>query len=69
MPSSAVVTTTERIFVIAVRGGQATWVDVKRGSTTGSQVEVFGELRPDDRVVQRGTDELRAGTHVETKAK
>lgn len=64
VPFSAVVTTTERIFVIRVRDGAAEWVDVRRGASTADQVEVFGDLKPGDVVVQRGTDEIRPGTAV-----
>ncbi|MBI3891019.1 MAG: efflux RND transporter periplasmic adaptor subunit [Candidatus Wallbacteria bacterium] len=64
VPASAIATTTERSFVIAVRDGKAVWVDVKRGATVANQVEVFGALTADDRVVQRGTDELRSGTPI-----
>lgn len=67
VPSSAVVTTTERTFVIRIRDGEAEWVDVKRGAAMGDMVEVFGNLKQGDQVAVRGTDELRAGTHVVAK--
>lgn len=62
VPSTAVVTTTERTFVIRARGGKAEWVDVRRGSTVRDLVEVFGDLREGDEVVRRGNDEIRHGT-------
>jgi len=64
VPATAVVATTERIFVIRVSGGLAEWVDVRRGLTVGDDVEVFGDLRPGDLVVRRGTDEIRPGARV-----
>ena len=67
VPSSAVATTTERTFVIRIRDGAAEWVDVKRGAVMGNLVEVFGQLAPGEQVAVRGTDELRAGTHVVAK--
>ncbi len=67
VPSSAVATTTERTFVIRIREGEAEWVDVKRGAAMGDMVEVFGNLEQGDQVAMRGTDELRAGTHVVVK--
>lgn len=66
VPISASVTTTERIFVIRLREGTAEWVDVRRGSTAGDKVEMFGNLREGDLVVRRGTDEIRPGTRVVT---
>lgn len=67
VPSSAVVTTTERTFVIRVKDGKAEWVDVKPGVSTGALQEVFGTLSEGDTVVLRASDELRAGTAVTPK--
>ena len=62
VPKSSVVTTTERTFVIRDRGGRAEWVDVIKGAGEGDLVEVRGQLQPGDRVVRRGTDEIREGS-------
>lgn len=64
MPTTAVVRTTERQFVVRVRHGVAAWVDVRRGEVNGNLVEVFGELREGDLVARRGNDEIRPGTRV-----
>jgi RND family efflux transporter MFP subunit len=64
VPAKALVTTTERTFVLRVRGENVEWVTVKRGFSVGDLVEVFGDLNPGDQVVHRGTDELRPGTRV-----
>ena len=68
VPPSAITTTTERSFVIRIRNDVAEWVDVKRGTTMGNLIEVFGSLEAGEQVAVRGTDELREGTHVATKA-
>ena len=67
VPSGSVATTTGRTFVIRVRGGRTEWVDVKTGLTSGSLVEVFGDLKAGDEIAVRGTDELRSGVSVQTK--
>jgi membrane fusion protein, multidrug efflux system len=64
VPSTSVASTTDRLFVVLVRGGRAEWVDVKTGLTSGPLIEVFGDLRAGDFVAARGTDELRPGTPV-----
>jgi len=64
VPRTAVVTTSERTFVIRDRGGHAEWVDVKKGAADGDLVEVSGNLHAGDRVVRRGTDELREGAAI-----
>jgi RND family efflux transporter MFP subunit len=67
VPASAVVTTTERRFVIRVKDGETEWVDVRVGQPVGALVEVFGNLSAGDLVSQRGTDELREKTRVSAK--
>ncbi len=66
VPISSIVTTTERSFVIRIRGGVAEWVSVTRGSAAGDMVEVYGTLQAGDVIVRRGSDELREGTRVQT---
>ena len=64
VPRSAVARTTERVFVIRVRNGEAEWIDVRRGVFQRDRVEVFGNLTAGDRVVLHATDEIRPGTAV-----
>lgn len=64
VPPTAIVATTERIFVIRVANGRAEWVDVRRGLNEGTLAEVFGDLAGGDQIVLRATDEIRPGTQV-----
>jgi membrane fusion protein, multidrug efflux system len=45
--------------------GNAQWVDVRRGPTSGNLVEVFGNLKPGDEILQRATDEIRDGSKLQ----
>lgn len=65
VPPTAVVTTTERTFVIRVAQGKAQWVNVKKGATNGTAVEVIGPLTVGDTIVRRATDEIRDGATVQ----
>jgi membrane fusion protein (multidrug efflux system) len=67
VPSGSVASTTGRMFIVRIRNGRTEWVDVKTGLTSGSLVEVFGDVRAGDEVAARGTDELKAGTDVIAK--
>lgn len=68
VPTSSVVTTTERTFVIRVKDAKAEWVDVKKGVNAGNDlVEVTGSLQPGDVVVRRGSDEIRQGTAIKVQ--
>ncbi len=64
VPSPSIAATTDRMFVVRVRGGKTEWVDVRTGLTSGQLIEVFGDLSGGDEIAARGTDELRPGTHV-----
>jgi hypothetical protein len=67
VPPTAVVTTTERTFVIRAKEGRAEWVTVKKGGSAGELVEVFGNLSPDDQIVKRASDEIREGSALKVK--
>jgi membrane fusion protein (multidrug efflux system) len=61
VPRTAVVTTTERTFVVRAKNGKAEWVNVVKGAGEGELVEVSGALQPGDQLVKRATDEMRDG--------
>lgn len=67
VPQTAVVTTTERTFVIRVRSGRAEWINVRKGAKEGEMVEVSGPISAGDMVVRRGTDEIREGSYRASK--
>lgn len=64
VPATSVATNLERTFVVRIQNGKTEWVDVKTGAASGKLVEVFGDLKPGDRVAVRGTDELSPGLQV-----
>jgi membrane fusion protein (multidrug efflux system) len=65
VPPSAVLTTTERQYVVKVDGGRAVFVDVRRGQQAGDRVEVFGSLRPDDAIVLNPRESLKEGAALQ----
>jgi membrane fusion protein (multidrug efflux system) len=67
VPPTAIVQSTEKTFIVRVRDGTVDQVSVQRGSATPDLVEVFGALEAGDFIARRGSEELRAGMHVETR--
>lgn len=65
VPSTSVVTTTERTFVITSLNGKAHWVNVRKGLIFGDQVAIRGEVKPGEKVVKRASDEIREGTPIQ----
>jgi membrane fusion protein, multidrug efflux system len=67
VPAGSIGSTTDRSFVVRVRNGKTEWVNVTTGLTSGSLLEVFGDLQAGDEVAVRGTDEIKPGTEVRVK--
>ncbi|MEX8546982.1 MAG: efflux RND transporter periplasmic adaptor subunit [Mucilaginibacter sp.] len=67
IPKTALVTSTEKVFVVRVINNKAQWVDVKKGREGGNQVEVYGKLNEGDQLVKTATDEIRNGSTIQTK--
>lgn len=64
VPQSAVVTSTERKYVILVRDGKTIRKDVITGNTHDGKVEVFGDFHRDDRVIINANDEIKEGITI-----
>jgi len=64
IPKTALVQSTEKVFVIRVVNGKAEWVDVQKGREADGKVEVFGKLNEGDQLVQAANDEIRDGAPV-----
>ena len=68
VPAASIASTTDRTFVIRIREGRTEWVDVTTGLTSGALVEIFGDVKAGDELAGRGTDALRPGTAVVSRA-
>jgi membrane fusion protein (multidrug efflux system) len=67
VPKTAVVTSTEKVFVIKIVDHKAVWVDVKKGLQSGDMTEVYGDLKIGEQVVSKASDEIRDGSGVKDK--
>jgi RND family efflux transporter MFP subunit len=64
VPNNAIVRSTEREYVVAVKDGKAALIDIKEGLARNDSTEVFGNLKAGDKVVNHPGDELKAGTVI-----
>jgi len=65
IPKSALVNSTERVFVIRIVNNKAEWVDVKRGRDAGGKIEIYAStLQPGDQLVKKASEEIRNGSDV-----
>jgi RND family efflux transporter MFP subunit len=61
VPTTSVVNSSEKVFVIRDKGKKAEWVPVKRGTVVDTLVEVFGDLHEGDAIVKKASEEYRDG--------
>jgi len=64
VPKSAIVTSTERKYVLAVRDGKTVKVDVSTGIENNNRVEVIGDLKISDKVIASANDEIEEGIKI-----
>ena len=64
IPSSAVVRSTERKYVVTVRNNKAHLVDVKEGLASHDSTEVFGNLKANEQIVINASDNIMEGEDV-----
>jgi membrane fusion protein (multidrug efflux system) len=67
IPKTALVMSTEKIFVIRVTNNKAEWVDVRKGREADGKVEVYGNLKSGDELITLANDEIRDGELVKKK--
>ncbi|MEO5594215.1 MAG: efflux RND transporter periplasmic adaptor subunit [Chitinophagaceae bacterium] len=64
IPKTAMVNSTEKIFVIKISNGKAQWIDVKNGREADGRVEIYGPLAVGDTLVTKASEERRKGSEV-----
>lgn len=67
VPKTAVVTSTEKVFIIKINNHRAEWVTVKKGVSTSDKTEVYGDVKAGDVVVKQASEEIRDGSTVKEK--
>lgn len=63
VPQSAVITSTERKYVLLVKNNKITKVDVATGNSSGGKIEIFGNLQAGDQVIANANDEIKEGEY------
>ncbi|WP_158988928.1 efflux RND transporter periplasmic adaptor subunit [Mucilaginibacter sp. L196] len=64
VPKTAVVTSTEKVFVIRVKDGKAEWLGVQKGLESGDNIEIYGKIDAGDQIVKAATEEIRDGSPI-----
>lgn len=64
VPQSALVISTERKYVIRVQNNKASLVDVTTGNEANGMIEIFGEIKAGDFVIEKANDEIKQNETV-----
>lgn len=62
VPKTAVVNSTESVYVIRVVNSQSQRVDVKMGRDANGFIEIYGNLKDGDLLLRAASDEIKNGT-------
>ena len=65
VPNNAIVRSTEKEYVIKNDNGKADLVEIKEGLVSNDATEVFGNLKPNDKVVLKASDEIKQGDRIQ----
>jgi len=65
VPNAAIIRSTEHEYVIKDSLGKASLVNIKEGLAGNDATEVFGNLKPDDKILIHASDEIKQGDPVE----
>lgn len=60
-PKSAVVNSAEGTFVIKVVNHKATRIEVKKGREIDEKIEIFGDLKANDKLIKIASEEIKEG--------
>lgn len=69
VPTTSVVSSSEKMFVIKVNDNRAQWVSVQKGNVVDSLVEVFGDLQAGTAIVKKASEEIRDGQAIKAVQK
>ena len=67
VPKTALVSSTENLFVIKISNGKALRVEVSKGNETADLVEIFGNLTIGDMIVQDASESIKEGQQLNVK--
>jgi len=65
VPNAAIIRSTEHEYVIQDNLGKANLVNIKEGLVGNDSTEVFGDLKPNDKILVHASDEIKQGDAVE----
>jgi membrane fusion protein (multidrug efflux system) len=69
VPKSAVLNSTQGVYLIKVINGKAEWFPIKTGNSDAEHQEIFGDLKEGDVIVKSANEEIRDDSPVKPATK
>ena len=61
VPQSAVITSTEKKYVIKIEANKALLIDVSTGNEEKGMIEVFGNIKAGDSLIAKAVEDIKQG--------
>ena len=65
VPNTAIIRSTEHEYIIKDDEGKANLINIKEGLASSDSTEVFGDLKPNDKILIHASDEIKQGDPVQ----
>ncbi len=65
VPNDAIIRSTEHEYLVKDSSGKASLVNIKEGLAGKDSTEIFGNLKPNDKILLHASDELRQGDSLQ----
>ncbi|HEY2582508.1 MAG TPA: efflux RND transporter periplasmic adaptor subunit [Mucilaginibacter sp.] len=65
VPNNAIIRSTEHEYIIKDSDGKAALVNIKEGLVSNDSTEVFGNIKPNDKVLLHASDEIKQGDNIQ----
>ena len=64
VPSTSIIKSTERHYVIAVKNSLTHYINIQEGNSHNDSTEIYGSLQAGDSVISNANDEIKEGLHI-----
>jgi multidrug efflux pump subunit AcrA (membrane-fusion protein) len=65
VPNNAIIRSTEHEYIIKDSDGKAALVNIKEGLVSNDSTEVFGNIKPNDKILLHASDEIKQGDNIQ----
>ena len=64
VPNSALLNSSQGLFLIKIVDKKAVWIPIKTGNKTAEKTEIFGDIQPGDEIIKAANEEIRNNSEL-----